>query len=133
MRRREQEFRDARKCSILAAERHDRSLVQALFDEALVALEIAEGKAIGRRSPVAVAKALHLLAPDLFPLWDEKIAQAYGCQYRSAPALAYRRFMQSQRSVVSARRATLTKLGGDKSVLKTLDEYNYARFTKGWV
>jgi hypothetical protein len=24
-------------------------------------------------------KALYLLTPDFFPLWDEKIARAYGC------------------------------------------------------
>lgn len=29
--------------------------------------------------PVGAAKALHLLAPKLFPLWDRKIAKAYKC------------------------------------------------------
>src|ERR1051325_5999064 len=45
--------------------------------EFLDALRICEGKKKGVGSPVGVAKALHLLAPGFFPLWDEKIAKAY--------------------------------------------------------
>jgi hypothetical protein len=52
-----------------------------LFHALLSALSIAEGSRRGARSPVAVAKALHLLAPGFFPLWDEKIAQAYSFDY----------------------------------------------------
>lgn len=33
------------------------------------------------KSPVAVAKALHLLAPHFFPLWDGRIAKSYKCYY----------------------------------------------------
>jgi hypothetical protein len=38
-------------------------------------------------SPVAVAKALHLLAPGYFPLWDLEIANAYGCGYSQQPTV----------------------------------------------
>jgi len=51
----------------------------------LKALQIADGKSAGRKSPVAVAKALHLLAHDFFALWDDKIAKAYNCHYRYIP------------------------------------------------
>jgi hypothetical protein len=53
--------------------RGDHEKVAKLFDEFLDALR--GGK---RRSPVAVAKALHLFAPTFFPLWDSDIAVAYG-------------------------------------------------------
>jgi hypothetical protein len=39
-----------------------------LFESALESLEIDDETKRGRRSPVAVAKALHLLAPRYFPL-----------------------------------------------------------------
>jgi len=52
-----------------------------LFKEFLKALQIDSGKMQGRTSPVAVSKALHLLAPDFFPIWDQKIAKAYGYNY----------------------------------------------------
>jgi len=43
-------------------------------------------KALGRKvdgveSPVSAGKALHLLAPNFFPLWDQYIAPAYDCPY----------------------------------------------------
>lgn len=57
----------------------DHEGILALFASALEALAIAEGKSQGHRSPVGVAKALHLLAPSFFPLWDKAIADAYGC------------------------------------------------------
>ncbi|MEM1513435.1 MAG: hypothetical protein QXW78_00195 [Candidatus Thermoplasmatota archaeon] len=36
-----------------------------------------------KKKSVAVTKALHLLAPNFFPLWDEKIAKAYECCYNN--------------------------------------------------
>lgn len=57
----------------------DQATVNRVFGSALGALEIADGKSRGRRSPVAVAKTLHLLAPRFFPLWDAAIAKDYGC------------------------------------------------------
>jgi len=54
------------------ATHHDEKVAE-LFDAFLDALRGRE-----RRSPVAAAKALHLLAPTFFPLWDTQIALAYG-------------------------------------------------------
>jgi len=45
-----------------------------------------------RRSPVGTAKALHLLAPDFLPIWDEKIAIKYGCRYSNNPEGKYFKF-----------------------------------------
>jgi hypothetical protein len=33
------------------------------------------------RSPVSAAKALHILAPEFFPAWDNEIAYAYDCSW----------------------------------------------------
>lgn len=98
----------------------------------LEALAIASGTAAGRRSPVAAAKALHLLAPAFFPLWDERIAKAYGCNYSADPVDAYLRFMQITRCVLIEHATTLAGMQDGKSQLKVLGEYNYARFTKNW-
>jgi hypothetical protein len=61
--------------NILTHSPDDDRKIRPLFQEFLDALQICEGKCKGRASPVGVAKALHLLAPGFFPLWDEKIAQ----------------------------------------------------------
>jgi hypothetical protein len=47
----------------------------------------------GVESPVSAGKALHLLAPNFFPLWDQYIAPAYGCPYTEEVAcVAYLAF-----------------------------------------
>lgn len=91
----------------------------------------------GVQSPVSAAKALHLLAPNFFPLWDQNIAPAYGCPYTAEFAsVAY---------VVFARRIRLLailisdQLADDttpqkewllrKPLLKRIDEYNYMKYT----
>lgn len=56
-----------RSIATLAIDDHDD--IVALFGQFLDALR--GGK---HRSPVAVAKTLHLLAPEFFPLWDTDIA-----------------------------------------------------------
>jgi hypothetical protein len=110
----------------------DNAQVLALFDAALQALAIAEGKSEGTRSPVAVAKALHLMAPSFFPLWDKAIAGAYGCGYATDPGRAYLRFMGTSKAMVETLRDTMEPLLQGKTRLKVVDEYNYAHFTKKW-
>ncbi len=106
--------------------------VAGLFDSFLAALQLCEGKKRGTGSPVAVAKALHLLAPSFFPLWDAKIASAYGCHYTVAPADAYIGFTRRIKQLAEAVR-TFGDATGGKTLLKLIDEYNYARFTKKWM
>jgi hypothetical protein len=111
----------------------DNVAVDSLFTSALDALEIREGRSKGRRSPVAVVKALHLLAPRFFPLWDTAIARAYSCSYSRDPVVQYVRFMGLSKDLVTELRSTITPLLDGKTPLKVLDEYNYAKYTKGWV
>lgn len=117
--------------NILTHSPNDDGPIQSLFQEFLDALRICEGKCKGRGSPVGVAKALHLLAPGFFPLWDEKIARAYDCYYDSDPPGQYMAFFLKTRAIAQAL-APKVKADG-KTLLKLIDEYNYAKYTKGWI
>ncbi|MBV8090975.1 MAG: hypothetical protein JO139_15665 [Alphaproteobacteria bacterium] len=105
--------------------------IRYLFDALLSALCIADGSRAGAQSPVAVGKALHLLAPDFFPMWDKKIAQAYSCGYSSRPTEKYLAFMRLSKNMACTLRPVIP--AGSKNLLKLLDEYNYAKYTKAWI
>jgi len=105
--------------------------VDALFNSFLDALKIAGGKSKGTRSPVAVAKALHLLAPAFFPLWDDKIATGYHCHYSGNPSAKYLAFVRISKNMAEEIKG-LVETGGT-TLLKMIDEYNYAKFTKKWI
>lgn len=116
--------------ALTPADEHE---VVRLFDTALEALETTSRKGRGRRSPVAVAKALHLLATYYFPLWDKVIAKGYGCYYATEPARRYVAFIEISKKMVATLNETIGPLLDGKTPLKVLDEYNYAKFTKAWV
>jgi hypothetical protein len=81
--------------------------------------------------PVGAAKALHLLAPGFFPLWDRAIASAYGLPMRPRGKNAdrYRRFMR----ITQMQYEVLPGVQDVKpNPLKALDEYNYCKYTKHW-
>ena len=89
----------------------------------------------GVESPVSAGKALHLLAPEFFPLWDQYIAPAYSCPYMGELAsVAYIAFTRKTRTMVVQLNAELA--GGQprewllrKTLLKRIDEYNYMKYT----
>ncbi len=134
---------------------NDDSPISKLFNEMLIALKTDRGK-----SPVAVAKALHLLAPNFFPLWDAKIAEnGYDCYWGAGSSAAAQKYLclmkKTQVQVedivksysefgvlpLDEKRATLVdickscsnNLPFQKSILKIIDEHNYAKYTKGWI
>ena len=80
---------------------------------------------------MGAAKALHLLAPQFFPLWDRAIAKAYtlALRERGKNAERYRLFM-----VITKRQyeALAREYSTRQNLLKLLDEYNYAHYTKHW-
>lgn len=84
-----------------------------------------------KRSPVSVAKALHLLAPHFFPIWDDKISRAYGCYYSENPAEQYILFCRKMKTMEEKIEDYVTS--SEKSVLKLIDEYNYSKHTKKWI
>src|SRR5262249_11185085 len=110
-----------RRRSILTHAPDDERRIRSLFQEFLDALRICEGSCKGRASPVGVAKALHLLAPSYFPLWDEKIARAYDCYYDSDPPGQYIKFFLKTKAIAEAL-APQVKVDG-KTLLKLIDEY----------
>lgn len=91
----------------------------------------------GVESPVSAGKALHLLAPNFFPLWDQYIAPGYNCPYKAeVPSVAYVvfsgriRLLAAQLSVELAReKSQRTEWLAKKTLLKRIDEYNYMKYT----
>jgi hypothetical protein len=68
--------------------------------------------------PVGAGKALHVLAPDIFPLWDNAIAESYGV----ATETGYFQFINIVKQQVLNLRE---EIAPGLSALKALDEYNY--------
>jgi len=109
----------------------DHGTIRKLFIGFNVALQIQEGKARGRRSPVAVAKTLHLLGPGFFPPWDYEIANQYDCEYSEKPANAYTRFCDIVQTIAVDLADRVSP--SSKSLVKRIDEFHYAQYTKGWI
>jgi hypothetical protein len=78
--------------------------------------------------PVGAAKALHLLAPRVFPLWDRAIARGYSHELgrTGSNATHYWQFLQESKQ----QWANLDPRPTPESFLKAIDEYNYVRLTK---
>jgi len=70
--------------------------------------------------PVGAGKALHVMAPNCFPLWDNAIADSYGI----ATETGYFQFMGIVRQQVLDLPA---KIAPSVTALKALDEYNYLK------
>jgi hypothetical protein len=73
--------------------------------------------------PVGAGKALAVLAVNFFPLWDDKIARAYGIPKDD---VGYFRFMNLLKEQVENLPENLVP---GVSVLKVLDEYNYLQIS----
>ena len=126
-----QKFREK---DIITLSELDEPDIEAIFNEFMESLQIVSGNMKGRRSPVAVAKALHLLAPNFFPLWDDRIAKAYGCHYNNNPAKNYIQFMKLMKELVEHVTDYIDSSNYPyKTLLKLIDEYNYSKYTKGWI
>jgi hypothetical protein len=82
--------------------------------------------------PVGASKSLHLLAPRFFPLWDRDIAVTYGVGLGpvGTNATDYCRFMTCAKEQCTRLKGQLPE---SENPLKSIDEYNYCHFTKGWL
>jgi len=78
--------------------------------------------------PVGAAKCLHLMAPSLFPPWDNAIAAKLRCRLARSGTNSsrYLRFFRCTKQQV-LHLASEDKTLQDK--LKAIDEYNYVTFT----
>lgn len=110
----------------------DEPAIARLFTVFLQALRVKEGKRQGYVSRVATAKALHLLAPCFLPLWDAKIALAYGCPPSRQPVQEYLKFAYCMRTL-SRELGPHLPADCQHKFLKLIDEYNFAKYTRGWV
>ena len=106
--------------------------IENIFNELLNATRLQSGSREGYRSPVGVAKGLHLLAPKFFPLWDKRIAEAYGYSTLSKNNPSdYIEFCWDMKQF--AYQIEDYDNPENKSVLKLIDEYNYSKYTQGWI
>jgi hypothetical protein len=71
---RAEELKKFNQRSILSYGKDDDVVVQQLFEELMEAVKSLRR---GIKTPVGTAKALHMLAPDFFSIWDNKIASKY--------------------------------------------------------
>ena len=127
-------FEKFRKRDITTLSESDEAEIKAIFNKFMESLQITSGKMRGRKSPVAVAKALHLLAPNFFPLWDDRIAKAYRCYYNNDPAEKYIRFMKLMKELAEKVKEYIDSSSySNKTLLKLIDEYNYSKYTKEWI
>jgi len=80
---------------------------------------------------VGAAKCLHLLAPGFFPLWDAAILKGYGMERGD---FRHRKDEERYVAFIGISKDQIDNLGDFSSLtdnpLKSLDEYNYCRFTK---
>lgn len=148
LKKNEKTIKKLRTRDISSFSKTDEDTTRELFNELLDVL-----KCKNRKSPVAVSKALHLLAPNFFIAWDDDIAMAYSCYWYDSKysSKKYLKFMWkikdlSERIITeytnrknvdkeTARKVICEKSSSNvpftKSLLKIIDEYNYA-FTKYW-
>lgn len=112
--------------SILTFNKTDEKEVSALF---LAFLEATQGSD-NVMSPVSASKALHLFAPNFFPAWDFRIANAHGCNYynnnKDGTYIKFCWLMKEFAEKVSQYNIEIQ----DKTSLKAIDEYNYVKFTR---
>ena len=112
--------------SILTFNKTDEKEVSALFLAFLEATQRSDNV----MSPVSASKALHLFAPNFFPAWDFRIANAYGCNYynnnKDGTYIKFCWLMKEFAEKVSQYNIEIQ----DKTSLKAIDEYNYVKFTR---
>ena len=126
-----QKIESFRNRDISSLSNSDEDAIKDLFNKFCEVLQIDSGNVQGRKSPVSVAKALHLLAPKFFPLWDTKIAKAYKCYYNKNPAEKYVSFCKITKDMADEVKNYISR--SDKTVIKLIDEYNYSKYTQGWI
>jgi hypothetical protein len=106
----------------------DHQHIQRVFESLTIALSSG-----GRRAQVSAAKALHIVAPTFFPMWDHAIAyDGYNCPYGKEPGLAYVAFCRRIQIRVRSLQADWDSLPNThwlraKPLLKRIDEFNFMR------
>jgi len=89
------------------------------------------------------SKALHILNPKSFMMWDDRIRRGYGCCENGEGYFNF--LLRSQKEIREIIRTYTNDYpgnrrisqriyaGGVKTIVKLLDEYNYVKHTKEWI
>jgi len=122
-----------RKRNIFSFEINDYDKIENLFNKLLIATtRINSDKSESKKSPVSVAKSLHILCPEFFPIWDTNIAKKYGYNYSANPSRKYLEFSRDLKELASKIK-DYEGYPSDRPLIKLIDEYNYSKYTKGWI
>jgi len=100
--------------------------IEAIYNELLNAKWKSQKGRTKRVGPTATSKVLHILAPDLFMIWDRRIRNRYGFQDSGEEYLRFLAKMQNWLKRLSTTIETLQNNYG-KSCTKIIDEYNWKR------
>jgi len=148
IRRNQENLNKLRKRSILSWVENDHEITYRLFTDFMYSLQAKKRPAL---TPVGAAKALHLIAPGFFALWDDKIAKGLGYYWHlseNAPR-KYVSFQSFTAKLAKNISDAITEGTGDfkkaeeslcgrfqifgeanvRTLVKLIDEYNYAKFT----
>jgi len=113
--------------NILDLQESDQQHIEHLFVDFLAALKIADGKGKGRSSRLPLRRRC-ICSTRVLSALDHAIAVAYDCPYNTSPAAAYIKFSYVMAGI--AREVQGFGPSDAATLLKRIDEYNYARFTK---
>ncbi len=120
----EAEINSYKKRTILTLDGNDEESIKMLFSELLIALF---NQRDNKKSPVAVGKVLHFIAPDFFPIWDKKITEQLGCNINcDMIAEEYFKFCAFYKSLVE-KLMTEKGLHDESGILKKIDEYYFIK------
>jgi hypothetical protein len=112
--------------------RLDDRLLESLTDRDRGIAETIFAKFADVLRPVGAAKALGLLHPKVFVMWDTEIARQYcGSTWRRDVAATYGRFMSI--TAMQVRSCAAGREQFEDQLLKVIDERNYCCLTRGWL
>jgi hypothetical protein len=100
--------------------------ITATYDEIMNTRWKSNRGRIKRVGPTSTSKALHLVAPNLFMIWDRAIRNYYGF---NDDGVEYTRFLMTMQSWLKELKPTIEGLQQkyDKSCTKIIDEYNWIK------
>lgn len=81
----------------------------------------------------ATSKALHLIAPDFFVMWDDPIRDFYGYT-KAGTGKDYQKFLANMKYWIEGLNPTITSLSEQfgKTNAKIIDEFNWYRLRPWW-
>lgn len=97
-----------------------------IYDEIMNAKWKSEKGKTKRVGPTSASKTLHLVAPNLFMMWDRRIRNYYDFQESGEE---YLRFLINMKNWLKKLKPTIEALGNkyQKSCTKIIDEYNWVK------